>query len=68
MLKKLKARLAELEDLESRGVEDRPEYPGQASRVQQIETLRGEIAAYERLAKIGQETRITNSRNVTPDA
>jgi hypothetical protein len=57
MIEKLKAQLEELLKLEERGVEERSDYPGQAPRSEQIETLRGQIAAYERLALLGAKVK-----------
>jgi hypothetical protein len=54
MLKQLKARLAELEDDEQRGAAEEVAYPGQQTRAEEIATLRGQIAAYERLAKLAR--------------
>jgi hypothetical protein len=57
MLEKLKAELAELLKLEERGIEERSEYSGQPSRSEQIETIRGQIRAYERLALLGSKVK-----------
>jgi hypothetical protein len=64
MLEQLRARLAELEDLETRGVEQRIDYPSQPSRADEIEELRGRIASYDRLSRLATQGKNAKTRNV----